>query len=273
MAEAAVDTSGNGLSGVLPDETPIQDDTVDVVDEVVEVGGEPVAKPSDEDQEQAQAEEPKAQDAEPVKKPAESKETRYIRQLQSERDQLIARVAPHAQRIAEWEAEQAKKEAEIMGSREKALTELANNPIETIRMAARAELQAYQQAQSAHVMQAEWQKASTELSEYAEGRGIDNDTLGAMLQPYNGFSGQHPTRALELAKLLVDKHAEPQVNIERVANATKEADKMAKEKLTKRTPNAMPGASASTPAKSKDDQFWEAMDALKGKKVVSMFGK
>jgi hypothetical protein len=73
--------------------------------------------------------------------------------------------------------------------------------------------------------------------------------------------------------LLVDKTAEPQKDKERNALAVSEADKMAKEKLTRRTPASVPGGSASSPAKSADDKFWEGMDAIKGKKIANVFLK
>lgn len=271
MADATVDTSGNGLSGVLPDETPIQDDTVEVIDEVEEVGGEPVPKPSEETQEQADTEEKPAQDAEPAK-PAEDKFQKAYRELQGKYDTLVSRVSPHAQRLAEWEAEQAKKQAEIVGSRDKALSELADKPIETMRLAARMELQDYLQQQEAQKAQVAWQKAGAELSEYAVERGVDQDQLAQMLQPYNGFAGVPPDKALDLAKMLVDKHLEPQTAKERTATALKEADKMAKEKLTKKTPAGSPGGSAVTPAENAEQKFWSDIQALSAKKTIKAFG-
>ncbi|MGB4782588.1 hypothetical protein, partial [Candidatus Methylomirabilis sp.] len=228
---------------------------------------------SEETQEKADAEETPAQVVAPVSKAAYDKLQKEYRELQGQRDKIIARVSPYAQKIADWEAEQAKKESEIMGNRDKALTELANNPIETIRMAARAEIQAASQQQFQREQQVEWQRVGDELREYADAHGVDEATLGAMLQPYNGFSGVPPVKALELAKLLVDKTAEPQKDKERNALAVSEADKMAKEKLTRRTPASVPGGSASSPAKSADDQFWEGMDAIKGKKIANVFLK
>lgn len=272
MADATVDTSGNGLSGVLPDETPIQDDTVDVIDEVEEVGGEPVPKPSEETQEQADTEEKPAQDAEPAKKSADDKFQKAFRELQSKYDTLVSRVSPHAQRLAEWEAEQAKKQAEIVGSRDKALSELADKPIETMRLAARMELQDYLQQQEAQREQVAWQKAGAELSEYAVERGVGQDQLAQMLQPYNGFAGVPPDKALDLAKMLVDKHLEPQTAKERTATALKEADKLAKEKLTKKTPSGTPGGAAASPVETAEQKFWTDIQALSAKKTIKAFG-
>lgn len=273
MADAPVDTSGNGLSGVLPDETPIQDDTEDVIDEVEEVGGEPVPKPSEETQEQADTEEKPAQDAEPDKKPAtEDKFQKAYRELQGKYDTLVSRVSPHAQRLAEWEAEQAKKQAEIVGNRDKALSELAEKPIETMRLAARMELQEYLQQQEAQKAQVEWQKAGAELSNYALERGVDQEQLAQMLQPFNGFAGMPPNEALGLAKMLVDKHLEPQTAKERTATALKEADKLAKEKLTKKTPAGTPGGSAASPVETAEQKFWTDIQALSAKKTIKAFG-
>lgn len=271
MADETVDTSDNGLSGVLPDETPIQDDTTDVIDEVEEIGGEPVAKPSEETPEKADTEEKPTQDAEPAK-PADDKFQKAYRELQGKYDTLVSRVSPHAQRLAEWEQEQAKKQAEVMSSREKALSELAEKPVETMRMVARMELQEYLQAQQAQQVQVEWNKAGAELSEYAVSRGVDQEQLAQMLQPYNGFAGVPPAKALDLAKMLVDKHLEPQTARERTALAAKEADKMAKEKLTKRSPATAPGGSAVTPAETAEQKFWSDIQALSAKKTIKAFG-